>query len=118
MKLLKEISIENKTLFIRVDFNVPIDDQQNITDDIRIRTVLPTLAYALDYNAKLVIASHMGRPDGKYDPELSLKHVAKRLSRFLEKEVILAPDCIGPEVKEIVSNMKSVMRILNPFKFL
>ena len=107
MKLLKDISIENKTLFIRVDFNVPIDEQQNITDDIRIRTVLPTLSYALDYNAKLIIASHMGRPNGKVMPALSLKPVARRLSRLLEKEVILAPDCIGPEVKEIVSNMKS-----------
>ncbi len=107
MKLLKDISIESKTLFIRVDFNVPVDEQQNITDDIRIRTVLPTLTYALDYNAKLVIASHMGRPDGNFDPDLSLKPVARRLSRLLEKEVTLAPDCIGPEVKEIVSNMKS-----------
>jgi phosphoglycerate kinase len=107
MKSIKDISILNKTLFIRVDFNVPMDELQNITDDIRIRTVLPTLSYALDHNAKIIIASHMGRPNGSVDPKLSLGPVAKRLSRFIEKEVTMAPDCVGPDVKKIVSEMKA-----------
>lgn len=106
MKSIKDISIFEKTLLIRVDFNVPMDELQNITDDIRIRTVLPTLSYALDHNAKIIIASHMGRPDGKIDPKLSLSPVAIRLSRFIEKQVIMAPDCVGPEVEEIVQNME------------
>lgn len=107
MKSIKEIDISGKRVLIRVDLNVPLDDHQNIMDDSRIRAVLPTLKYALDYNAKLIIASHMDRPQGKVVPELSLSPVAKRLGRFLEKEVKMAPDCIGPEVKAIVSGMKA-----------
>ena len=79
---------------------------QNITDDSRIRAVLPTLEYALDHNAKLIIASHIGRPNGKIVPELSLSPVAKRLGRLLRKDVIMAKDCIGPDVKTLVDQMK------------
>lgn len=107
MKSIKDIDITGKNVLVRVDFNVPLDEHQNITDDIRIRSVLPTLQYILDNNAKLLIASHMGRPAGKVVPELSLSHVAKRLGRFLEKEVKVAKDCIGPDVKALVSGMKN-----------
>jgi phosphoglycerate kinase len=107
MKSIKEIDITNKRVFIRVDFNVPMDEQQNIIDDTRIRAVLPTLRYALDNQTKLIIASHMGRPKGKKLPELSLKPIAKRLGRLLGKDVKMANDCIGPDVKSFISAMKT-----------
>jgi len=106
MKTIKDIDISGKRVFIRVDFNVPLDVHQNITDDSRIRAVLPTLEYALDHNAKLIIASHIGRPSGKIVPELSLSPVAKRLGRLLRKDVIMAKDCIGPDVKTLIDQMK------------
>jgi len=106
MKTIKDIDISGKKVFFRVDFNVPLDEHQNITDDSRIREVLPTLQYALDHNAKLIIASHMGRPKGEVVPKLSLAPVAKRLGRLLEKKVIMANDCIGSEIKERVANLK------------
>ncbi len=105
MKTIKDISISGKKVFIRVDFNVPLDEYQNIADDSRIRAVLPTLKYALDNRAKLIIASHLGRPKGKVVPEFSLSPVAKRLGRLLEKEVKMAPGCIGPDIKALVSGM-------------
>ncbi len=106
MKTIKDVSISGKRVLFRVDLNVPLDEYQNITDDSRIRAVLPTLKYALDHNAKLIIASHLGRPKGKIVPEFSLIPVAKRLSRLLEKKVNMATDCIGSDVKAIVSKMK------------
>ncbi len=106
IKYIDEIGLKGKRVFIRVDFNVPLDDHGNITDDTRIRSVLPTINYALDENAKVILASHLGRPKGKKVPEMSLSPVAKRLGRLLEKDVILAPDCVGDEVKKIVNNMK------------
>ena len=106
MKTIKDIDISGKKVFFRVDFNVPMDEHQNITDDSRIRAVLPTLQYALDHQAKLIVASHMGRPEGKIVPEFSLAPVAKRLGRLLEKEVIMAKDCIGSETSALLSNMK------------
>jgi len=106
MRSIKNTAISGKKVLIRVDFNVPMDEQQNITDDTRIRAVLPTLKYALDHNAILIIASHLGRPKGKVLPELSLAPVAKRLGRLLEENVIMAPGCVGPDVEKIVSNMK------------
>lgn len=106
MKNIRDLDINGKKLLIRVDFNVPLDEQQNITDDIRIRGVLPTLNYALDENAKVIICSHLGRPKGERKPQFSLAPVAKRLSRLLNKEVVLAPDCIGPETKAIVEAMQ------------
>ncbi len=106
MKTIKDVDIDGKKVFFRVDFNVPLDEHQNITDDARIRAVLPTLQYALDHQAKLIVASHMGRPEGKKVPELSLAPVAKRLGRLLEKKVIMAKDCIGSETSELLSNMK------------
>ena len=106
MRYLNEIDIKNKKLLIRVDMNVPLDKNQNITDDNRIRSVLPTINYALDENAKVILCSHVGRPKGKVVPELSLAPVARRLSRLLQKEVQLAPDCMGPEVKKMIAAMK------------
>ncbi len=106
LKYMDEINLRGKRVFIRVDFNVPLDENGNITDDTRIRGVLPTINYALDENAKVILASHLGRPKGKRVPEMSLSPVAKRLGRLLEKEVTLAPDCIGEDTKKVVNAMK------------
>lgn len=105
MRKIQDIDLAGKRVFVRVDFNVPYDQYQNITDDSRIRGVLATLNYALDHDAKLIIASHKARPEGKVVPIHNLAPVAKRLGRLLNKEIKMAPDCIGPEVRELISNM-------------
>jgi len=106
VKNIRDIDIREKKLLIRVDFNVPLDEQRNITDDIRIRGVLPTINHALDEHAKVIIMSHLGRPKGKRREEFSLAPVAKRLSRLIDKNVRLAPDCIGDEVDAMVAAMQ------------
>ncbi len=106
MKTIKDVPIAGKRVFFRVDFNVPLDEKQQITDDSRIRSVLPTLKYALTENARLIIASHLGRPKGKVTTAMSLSPVAERLGRLLETEVRMADDCIGPGVKALVTNMR------------
>ncbi|MBS3808850.1 MAG: phosphoglycerate kinase [Desulfobacterales bacterium] len=105
MKSIKELNLEDKRVLVRVDFNVPMDEHQNITDDTRIREVLPTLRYILDNKGRLIIMSHMGRPKGKRADELSLGPVAKRLGRLLEQEIEMAPDCTGEEVEKLVGSM-------------
>lgn len=106
MKNIRDLDIKGKKVLIRVDFNVPLDEQGNITDDIRIRGVLPTINYALDEDAKIIIISHMGRPKGQRVEKLSMAPAAKRLSRLISKNVRLAKDCIGPEVREMVDSMQ------------
>lgn len=103
---IEDIAIKGKRVFIRADFNVPFDDNMVITDDRRIRSALPTINYAIDEGAKVILASHLGRPKGKVEPRFSLAPVAKRLQRLLNKEVIFAPDCIGHQVENIVEKMK------------
>src|SRR3989338_3505123 len=102
---IRDLNIKGKRLFIRVDFNVPLDENLNITDDKRIRSTLPTINYAVDEGAKVILASHLGRPKGTVDKRYSIGSVAKRLQRLIKKEVIFLPDCIGPEVEEAVSKM-------------
>jgi 3-phosphoglycerate kinase len=99
-------ALTGKKVFIRVDFNVPLDDNQNITEDTRIRAVLPTINYVLDAGGAVVLASHMGRPKGERKPIYSMAPAAKRLSRFLGKEVVLAPDCIGEAVTRMVNALQ------------
>jgi len=106
-KTIEDFALEGQRVFIRVDYNVPLDEEGNITDDTRIRRSLPTLNYALDHRAKVILASHLGRPKGKPDPKLSLKPVAVRLSRLLGKEVKFVPDCVGPEVEREVQGLRS-----------
>ena len=106
MKTIKDIDLSGKRVLFRVDFNVPLDEYQNITDDSRIRAALPTVRHALDQNAKLIISSHLGRPKGKVVSTLSLTPVATCLSRLLEKDVRMATDCIGTDTKTLVSGMK------------
>lgn len=106
MRFINEIDIKGKKVLFRFDFNVPLDSSLNITDDIRIRAALPTINYALDEGAKVIIMSHLGRPKGKVVPEMSLAPVARRLTRLLGKEVIAADDCVGDHVKKIVEGMQ------------
>jgi len=101
-----DLNIKGKRLFMRVDFNIPLDEDLNITDDRRIRSTLPTINYAIDEGAKIILSSHLGRPRGKTDKRHSLAPIAKRLQRLLRKEVTFLPDCIGPEVEKAVSEMK------------
>jgi len=103
---IEDLPIKSKRVFIRADFNVPLDANLVITDDRRIRSTLPTINYAIDEGAKVILASHLGRPKGKVDPKFSLSPVARRLQRLLNKEVIFAPDCIGSQVEQLVSKMK------------
>jgi phosphoglycerate kinase len=101
MKSLDRISLAGKTVFARVDFNVPLDDMGAIRDDTRIRATLPTIRYIIGQRARLVLASHLGRPKGKADPKLSLKPVAVRLAELLGRDVVLAPGVIGDEVEKL-----------------
>src|SRR4030067_3153461 len=106
LKYIDELRLKGKKVLIRVDFNVPLDENGNITDDTRIRSVLPTINYALDEHAMVILASHLGRPKGKEVSEMSLAPVAKRLGRLLDKDVKMAPDCVGAGVKKMVSAME------------
>jgi len=97
---IRDLDLKGKRVFMRVDFNVPLaDGGKTITSDKRIQASLPTIRYALEQGAGLVLASHLGRPKGKRVPEMSLAPVAKRLEELLGRPVKMAPDCIGPEVE-------------------
>ncbi|MBM3785129.1 MAG: phosphoglycerate kinase [Acidobacteria bacterium] len=96
---IRDLALQNKTVFLRVDFNVPLaNGGQQITSDKRIRASLPTIQYALEQGAGLILASHLGRPKGKWNAEMSLAPVAVQLSKLLGKPVQMASDCIGPDV--------------------
>ncbi|HWT64554.1 MAG TPA: phosphoglycerate kinase [Terracidiphilus sp.] len=110
---IRDIDLANKRVFVRVDFNVPLtEDGSTITDDTRIVATLPTLKYALERNAKLILASHLGRPKGKVNSKYSLKPVAARLSELLAKElgkavsVSFATDCIGADASELANSLQ------------
>ena len=102
---IEDVPIKGKRVFIRTDFNVPLDYDLNITDDTRIRSTLPTINYAIDEGAIVILASHLDRPEG-VDPRFSLAPVAKRLQRLLGKEVVFAPDCVGPQVQKMAARLK------------
>jgi len=97
---IRDLDLKGKRVFIRVDFNVPISDGQ-VTSDKRIRESLPTIQYALEQGAGVILASHLGRPKGKPDPKYSLQPVARRLEELLGRPVKFAPDCVGPEVEAL-----------------
>ena len=100
-----DVVLRNKRVIIRADFNVPLDDSHQITDDTRIRSTLPTINRAVDDGAKVILCSHLGRPKGTFDPKYSLAPVAKRLGRLMGKDILFAPDCIGPAVEGLIAKM-------------
>ncbi len=103
---IEDLDVRGKKVLIRVDFNVPLDDKQDITDDTRIRAALPTIKYVMDNGGKAILMSHLGRPKGQGNPEYSLEPVAKRLSELLNKNVNFANDCIGSRVQMMVGQLK------------
>ena len=102
----KDVEVAGKRVLVRVDFNVPLDDGQKITDDNRIRAALPTIQYLLEQNAAVILMSHLGRPKGKKVSEMSLRPAAERLGELLGQEVKLAPDCIGDEVESMAQKLQ------------
>ncbi|WP_416197554.1 MAG: Phosphoglycerate kinase [Sporanaerobacter sp.] len=107
-RTIEDLQFEGKRALVRCDFNVPMDENGNITDDRRITSALPTINYLLDHGAKVILMSHLGRPKGQPNPKYSLEPVAKRLSELLGKEVVFADDekVVSENVKKIVDNMK------------
>jgi len=105
-KTIRDIDVAGKRVLVRVDFNVPLDAEQHITDDTRIRAALPTIEYLLDHGAAVILMSHLGRPKGKAVETMRLTPVAQRLSELLHKPVQMAPDCIGPEVEALARNLQ------------
>ncbi len=105
MLSIKDLDVKGKKVFLRVDFNVPLDDERKIRDDTRIKAALPTLTYLLDHGAAVITASHLGRPKGQFKPEFSLKPVAVRLSELISQQVIQAADVIGEEVEKIKAEL-------------
>jgi len=111
---IRDLDLKGKRVFMRVDFNVPLaNGGQEITSDKRIKAALPTIQYALEQGAGLVLASHLGRPKGKINPEMSLKPVAARLAELLGREVRMAPDCVGPVVEAMLPAPGEVLLLEN-----
>ena len=104
-KTLHDIDVTGKKVFCRVDFNVPLNDEGMITDDTRIQAALPTIRYLIDKGARVILASHLGRPKGQPDPAFSLCPVATHLSQLLDQQVIMAPDCIGENIRLLVDQL-------------
>ncbi|MEO8841381.1 MAG: phosphoglycerate kinase [Kofleriaceae bacterium] len=107
IKTVDELPVEGKRVFVRVDYNVPLDKAtKQITDDARIRATLPTLRHLIDRGARIVLGSHLGRPDGKVKPELSLEPIAARLAELLASDVVLADEPIGDGARKVVSDLR------------
>jgi phosphoglycerate kinase len=100
------MDLKSKRLFIRVDFNVPFNEEERITNDARIQASLPTIQYALKQGARVILASHLGRPKGKVNPKMSLKPVAQALEKLLGRKVIMAPDCVGEAVVNLSKSLQ------------
>lgn len=105
-KTIRDTDVQGKRILLRADFNVPVDSDGRITDDYRIEQTLPTIKALLQQNTRLIIISHLGRPEGKPNSAFSLKPVAERLKELLKQEVLFATDCVGPEAEKVVSNLQ------------
>ncbi len=105
-KTIKDIDLEGKKVLVRCDFNVPMDENQNITDNTRIVAAMPTIKYLMEKNCAIILCSHLGRPKGEFKPEFSLAPVAKELSKLLGTEVIMAKDVIGEDANEKAENLQ------------
>ncbi len=114
-KTIRDLDLRGKRALIRVDFNVPLDKDLNVTDDNRIRASLPSIQYALDKGAKVVLMSHLGRPDGKPNPSYSLAPASKRLAELLKRDVVQCTETVGPKAKEQVS--KAQVAVLENLRF-
>jgi len=104
---IKRLDLQNKKVFIRCDFNVPMDEFGNITDDRRIRSALATINYCLDMDAQVILASHFGRPKGEVNEKYSLKPVARRLHQLLHKEIVMAEDVVGEDAMTKANGLQS-----------
>ncbi|MDR3288120.1 MAG: phosphoglycerate kinase [Peptococcaceae bacterium] len=105
-KTVRDIPLQQRKVFVRVDFNVPEDENGKITNDARIKAALPTIEYLIKEGAKVILASHLGRPKGQVTAKYSLKPVAVRLRELLGQEVLLAPDCVGPETEALANGLR------------
>ena len=105
-KTVKDIDVRGKRVLVRVDFNVPLNDKKEVTDETRINAALPTIEYLIGENAKIILCSHLGRPKGEFKPEFSLAPVALRLEKILGRKITFAADVIGTEAKEAVNNIQ------------
>ena len=105
-KTIEDIEVSGKKVLVRCDFNVPLDENKNITDETRINAALPTIKYLLDHGAAVILCSHLGRPKGEFNMKYSLAPVAKRLSEKLGFEVKLAKDVVGPDAKKLAAEVK------------
>src|SRR6204780_1429009 len=105
-RTIEDLPVQGKKVLLRVDYNVPLNDQGAITDDTRIKETLPTINYLLERGASLILCAHLGRPKGQPDPRYSLKPVAKRLEELLRHPVQMAPDCVGPEVEKMAQALQ------------
>ena len=105
-KTLKDVDVKGKKVFVRVDYNVPFDEKQNITNDTRMVRTLPTINYLLDHGAAVILACHIGRPTEAREPQFSTKHLVKHLGELLNKDVKWASDCVGEEAEKLAADLK------------
>lgn len=111
-KTIEDVDVKGKKVLVRVDFNVPLNDKQEITDETRIKAALPTIKYLVDHGAKVILMSHLGRPKGEVKKEYSLAPVAKRLEELLGTKVVFADDCVGPDAEKAVDSIQDGQVVL------